>query len=460
MRGLWIATVRNIDWPSAPGLTAEAQRAELTDILDRAVAMGLNAIVLQVRPAADALYRSRLEPWGAMLTGFQGQDPGYDPLAFAVEQAHSRGLELHAWINPFRAGRAADTTLLAPTHSFYTGRELVRVYGTQLWLDPGEPAVHDHVMRVVRDIVRRYDVDAVHMDDYFYPYPERDARGRLIDFPDSVSFARSGSDLAREDWRRENVDRFVARLHREVREMAPGVKLGISPFGIWRPGHPPGVAGLDAWAMIYADARKWLREGWVDYLAPQLYWAIDAPEQSFPALLDWWLGENVRGRHVWPGLATYKVGNGAENGFGTSEIPEQIRLVRSRPDGSGYLMYNTTTTLRRNGGELATAVAPLHAVHAITPAFEWLDAEPPPAPTVDVDGHTVSISPAIGEPARWWLVRARIGGSWSSRMVPGRQLEVTLDGEPSHIVVNAIDRAGNASDDAVWPVRSPVAGWR
>ncbi|MDB4914600.1 MAG: hypothetical protein JWM95_2244, partial [Gemmatimonadetes bacterium] len=187
MRGLWIATVANIDWPSRTGLTAAQQQAELSDILDRASAAGLNAVMFHVRPAADAVYNSPNEPWASMLTGTQGKDPGYDPLAYAITEAHARGLEIHAWINPFRAGNSKDTASLASSHLFNIRRELTRVYGTQLWLDPGEPAIHDHVMRVVSDIVKRYDIDGVHADDYFYPYQENDAAGKLIDFPDSGS---------------------------------------------------------------------------------------------------------------------------------------------------------------------------------------------------------------------------------------------------------------------------------
>ena len=196
MRGVWIATVANIDWPSRSSLSPEQQRAELTDLFDRAVSAGLNTVLLQVRPAADAVYASTVEPWAAMLTGRQGTDPGYDPLAFAVTEAHARGLQIHAWINPFRAGNAADTMALATSHVFHTHRDLVRVYGSQLWIDPGEPAAQDYVIGVIDDIVKRYDVDALHADDYFYPYPENDAAGHPLDFPDSASYVRSGSALS------------------------------------------------------------------------------------------------------------------------------------------------------------------------------------------------------------------------------------------------------------------------
>ena len=235
-----MATVANIDWPSRSNLTPDQQRSELTSILDRAASAGFNAIVFHIRPAADAVYRSSIEPWGAMLSGTQGGDPGYDPLAFAVQEAHARGLELHAWVNPFRAGNTSDSARLSPAHLFTTRRDLVRVYGTQLWLDPGEAAVHDHVMRVVADIVQRYDIDAIHADDYFYPYPQTDAANRTIAFPDSATFARSGTSLTLGDWRRENVNRFIERMYREVHALKPDAENRASrrsAFGV--PEAPP-----------------------------------------------------------------------------------------------------------------------------------------------------------------------------------------------------------------------------
>lgn len=452
MRGLWVATVRNIDWPSDDSLSADRQRAELVDIFDRAVAAGFNAIVFQVRPAADAVYRSELEPWSVLLSGRQGTDPGYDPLQFAIEQAHARGLELHAWINPFRAGNASDTLVFASNHVWNTHRELVRVYGAQVWLDPGEPEAREHSMRVVTDIVRRYDIDGIHMDDYFYPYPVRDsARGGNLVFPDSASFARSGSSLDVHDWRRENIDRFVERMYRESHAIKPTVKVGISPFGIWRPGNPPSVAGFDAYAAIYADARKWLREGWVDYFVPQLYWAIDAPQQSFPALLDWWIGENVMNRHVWPGLATYRAA-ATSNGFSRDEIARQVELIRLRRVPPGHIMFNTTTTLKRDNGVLGT-LRPLYERPALVPAFPWLDSTPPAPPTLSVIDGQLEIS-TTGEAPRFWLIQWRTRGSffrgprWASSMTDGGRRSFTLSRDADRVVVTAIDPAGNASAPA------------
>ena len=448
MRGVWIATVANIDWPSRNSLSAEQQRAELRDLLDRAASAGFNSVLLQVRPAADAVYASSIEPWASLLSGRQGTDPGYDPLAFAIAEAHARGLQLHAWINPFRAGNTADTLALAPSHVFYQHRELARIYGSQLWLDPGDPAAQDYVIRVIGDIVKRYDVDGLHADDYFYPYPENDAAGHPLDFPDSVTYARSGTTLSRADWRRQNVDRFVERLYHEVHQLKPVLAVGISPFGIWRPGNPSGVTGFDAYASLYADSRKWLQQGWVDYLAPQLYWSIGAPQQSFTALLDWWIAQSTAGRPVWPGLAAYRVGDGSTNAYGSSEIADEIRAVRARPAGTGELLYNATATLKRSNGAVASTIAPVYAQPAIVPPFSWLDASVPAAPAVTVAGRVVQFAPGAGSAPRWWVVRALAGGSWTTRVLFGDQRSLTLSADPQRVMVNAVNQAGNVSADA------------
>jgi uncharacterized lipoprotein YddW (UPF0748 family) len=448
MRGMWVATVANIDWPSSKTLTADQQRAELSDIMARAVTTGINTIVFHVRPAGDALYQSDIEPWGVMLTGTQGQSPGYDPLAFAIQEAHARGLELHAWVNPFRAGNTSDTLKLAATHLFKTRRDLVRVYGSNIWMDPGEPDVHDHTMRVITDIVRRYDIDGIHLDDYFYPYVETDNNNQPIPFPDDATYSKYSAGAPRDDWRRANVDRFVERLYREVHAIKPTIKVGISPFGIWRPGFPPGVSGLDAYASIYADSRKWLQQGWVDYLAPQLYWAISAPQQSFPALLDWWLGQNIAGRSVWPGLAAYKVLDGTSSSFSIQEIPNQITAARTRT--SGNFLYNTTWTLKRNSGAVANSLSTLYKTAALVPAMPWLDSSPPPTPAITVASGAIQITPGAGESARWWAIRMHASAGWSTRIVFGSERTVSVDSSIDRVLLQAVDQAGNVSGAAEW----------
>ncbi|HUH11946.1 MAG TPA: family 10 glycosylhydrolase, partial [Longimicrobiales bacterium] len=263
LRGVWIATVSNIDWPSRAGLPPDSARAELRARIQRVAELGMNAIVFQVRPAGDALYASELEPWSEYLTGAQGRapEPAWDPLAFAVEEAHARGIELHAWFNPYRARHPSARSEVAEGHLARRRPELVKTYGTHLWMDPGEPEVREHTLAVILDVVRRYDVDGVHLDDYFYPYKERDSAGAIIDFPDSASYARfraAGGSLPREEWRRLNVDGLIERLYAQVKREKPWVKVGISPFGIWRPGYPAQIQGFDAYDQIYADARRWL----------------------------------------------------------------------------------------------------------------------------------------------------------------------------------------------------------
>ena len=301
LRGVWVATVGNLDWPSAPGLSASRQKQELVALLDTLAALNANAVIFQVRPAADALYPSALEPWSEVLSGTQGvpPEPLWDPLAFAIERRMRAGWSFTRGSTRIARVRRPSISPAAAAHVSRRRPDLVKAYGKQLWMDPGEEDVAAHSLAVILDVVKRYDVDGVHLDDYFYPYPEKDAAGNAVEFPDEPSFATyvaSGGALGREDWRRWNVNRFVKRLHDEVKAAKPNVRVGISPFGIWRPGRPAQVKGFDAYEEISADARTWLQRGWVDYLAPQLYWPIDQREQSFPALLAWWAGQNTEGQ--------------------------------------------------------------------------------------------------------------------------------------------------------------------
>ncbi len=331
---------------------------------------------------------------------------------------------------------------------FHTQRDLVRVYGSQLWLDPGEPAVAEHSMRVVIDIVRRYDIDGIHADDYYYPYVERDSAGRPIPFPDDSTYARYGAGLSRDDWRRQNIDRFFERLYRDAHAIKPTIKVGISPFGIWRPGNPPSVQGLDAYAEIYSDSRGWLRSGWVDYLAPQLYWSIAAPQQSFPALLDWWLSENVLGRHVWPGLAAYRVNNGSARAFASSEVYDQAVIVRSR-EATGHVLYNATATLKRNGGAVARSLAPLYRPVALMPAFPWLGVEAPGTPALSASDSVLTLTPTPGDSTRWWVVRVHGRTGWATRVLFASERTVTL-ADADRVLAQAVSPAGTLSSVAEW----------
>ncbi len=343
-RGAWVATVYNLDWPSKPGLSAATQQAQLRALLDRAAELKLNAILLQVRPASDALYDSRMEPWSEFLTGKAGVSPGYDPLAFAIKEAHARGLELHAWVNPFRAAIHADDHLPS-NHVARRHPEWVRRFGKQLWIDPGDPNAREYVINVITDIVRRYDVDGLHVDDYFYPYPLKPG---VASFPDESTWKRYGqkSGMSRSGWRRENINDFVRSMYHAVKATRPQARVGISPFGIWRPGVPTTTkAGIDAYAQLFADSRKWLAEGWCDYLAPQLYWSIRPADQSFPVLLDWWRSQS-HGVPIWPGIATERIGSKRP----AREIVDQIELTRRGTSSPGQIHWSMKALMRNQGG--------------------------------------------------------------------------------------------------------------
>lgn len=456
-RGVWIATVGNIDWPSRPGLPTDSAKAELLSLLDRAAALRLNAVIFQVRPAADALYESKLEPWSPFLTGTMGKapEPKWDPLAFAVAEAHRRGLELHAWFNPYRARYRGPRIEAAATHVSRKMPSVVKSYGPYLWMDPGEARVREHTTSVILDVVRRYDVDGVHIDDYFYPYPERDRRGRAIPFPDGASWERyrkSGGTLSRDDWRRRNVDLLIQDLYEQIKAAKPWVKFGISPFGIWRPGYPETVRGLDAYTVLYADSRRWLSEGWLDYFTPQLYWAVDARQQSYPQLLDWWTSQNTRGRHLWPGNGTYKVTDQGRVRWPSDEIVRQIDLTRAQPGADGNVHFNMTALVRDSDALAARLATGPYAAPALVPASPWLSSGIHAAPTVrrtdEAEGVTLHISEGpVAHPPRWWLIRARYSDGWRAQVVDAtaRTVVVPLDAvghAPDVVAVNAVDRAG------------------
>ncbi len=455
-RAVWIATVGNINWPSKPGLTTAEQKSELLALLDRAVELRLNAVVFQVRPACDALYASQYEPWSEYLTGRMGQgpSPAYDPLVFAVSEAHKRGLELHAWFNPFRARYFKAISSISPGHISNTQPQLVRRYGQFLWLDPGEAAVHEHSLRVILDVVRRYDVDGVHMDDYFYPYPEKDRAGNVLDFPDEASWRKyvtSGGKLARPDWRRENVNRFVERLYMSVKKEKPHVKVGLSPFGIWRPGFPAQIRGFDAYERLYADSRKWLAEGWVDYFAPQLYWSIGAREQSFPVLHKWWTEQNSKGRHIWPGLSVH----GTDGKRTAEEVKAQVLAARQQPGADGTIFWGVRGLVENRRGVADLLKSQVYAEPALAPAFTWLDAQKPERPTVTAseaaNSWKVTWSVTGAEKPRLWVLQLYRRGTWRTEIVPGHHVgrSWAAKEEPDAIAVSSVDRSFNTSSPAV-----------
>lgn len=459
-RGVWVASVSNINWPSKPGLSTAEQQAELLAILDRAAALRLNAVLLQMRPACDALYPSKLEPWSEYLTGRQGQapSPAWDPLAFAVTEAHRRGLELHAWLNPYRARHTSGKSPLAATHVSKTKPEIVRTYGKQLWLDPGDPRTQDHAVAVIRDIVRRYDVDGIHFDDYFYPYHELGPDGTALDFPDGPTWRRYGqrTGLSRADWRRRSVDTFLQRVQTAIREEKPWVKFGLSPFGIWRPGNPATIRGYDAHEKLYADARKWLVNGWCDYFTPQLYWQIDPPEQSFTTLLAWWQQQNLRNRHVWPGMNSVKAST-----WKPAEIQNQIAATRRGTTSPGHVHWSYAALQGDANGLARALLASTYPTRAVVPACPWNGRDHLGQPSLTSNAASNGALrlawslPSGQRNVRQWVVQSRTDGEWRTQILPAGTTSATLgNNPPSHVAVTALDRFGNASPTAVFEQRA------
>ena len=456
-RAAWIATVANIDWPSKPGLSVAQQQAELISLLDRAAQLHFNTVIFQVRTVSDAFYASAIEPWSEYITGAQGRapQPFYDPLAFAIAEAHKRGLALHAWFNPFRAGHPEARSPTATNHITRLHPELVRHYAGQIWLDPGEPESRARALAVVLDVVKRYDVDGVVFDDYYYPYPVKGANGTWMDFPDTASWRahQTNPGINQDDWRRANINQFVQRVSLAVHAAKPSVQFGISPFGIWRAGVPAGIdpKALDAYGRLYADARLWLASGWVDYFAPQLYWPIAERAHSFPALLDWWRAQNVKGRHVWPALADYNVGTK----FSADEIPRQIEVVRQRTD-PGELQFHLRSVL--DNPVLAARVRAEYASPALVPASPWLNATSPAPPKLSVTiwkkyAHAQWQSPP-GKPVGNWLFQMRTNGVWTTKIFPPGVTDLDFgNSNPEAIAVRAADRLGNSSEPALWTAK-------
>jgi len=381
LRGVWIATVVNIDWPSANNLTTTQQKAELIQQLDNHQRAGINAILLQIRPAADALYAKSKEPWSRFLTGKPGQEPTpfYDPLEFAIEEAHKRGMELHAWINPYRATFDLVSAHTTPDHITRQKPHWFFIYGGKKLFNPGLPEVREYITGVVMDIVRNYDIDGIHFDDYFYPYPDS---GKPI--PDSETFRKYANgfrDVG--DWRRNNVNLLIKMVSDSVHSAKKYIKFGVSPFGIWdnKRDHPRGSAssGLSGYRTLYADALKWLEEGWVDYINPQIYFPFGNPAAPYEVLADWW-AQHTNGRHFYIGHAAYRVNENREGWRDRNQIPNQVRYARAHAHAQGSIYYSSKHISNNAAGLRDSLQYNLYRYKSLPPTMPWLDSVPPEPP--------------------------------------------------------------------------------
>ncbi|ROI00027.1 glycoside hydrolase family 10 protein [Chryseobacterium daecheongense] len=452
-RGAWVASVANINWPSRNDLSVEQQKAEAINMLDMLKDNNFNAVIFQVRPSADALYTSTLEPWSYFLTGETGNPPypNYDPLQFWIEESHKRGLELHVWLNPYRAHHANG----GPVNELSMVRKLpdmiVRLKNGMYWFDPADPRTQGHVSNVVKDIVKRYDIDAVHFDDYFYPYA---TYNKGADFPDSKTwneYLRNGGTLSRADWRRDNVNKFVERIYKEIHAEKSHVRFGISPFGIWKPGYPEGITGSSQYDELYADAKLWLNNGWVDYFSPQLYWPIDSKGQGFEPLLNWWKSENTQNRHLWPGLNTVEI----KVSDRPTEIKNQIEISRQILKNSVGEIHWSIAGLTKNPNMLPILKNGPYKDKALVPKTPWIKATPLSIPTLFIadNGSFAQASWSsknIGDVFQWVLF-TQYNGVWETEILTLDTLSKAIpkykDGKKLNAVaVKAIDRLGNESD--------------
>ena len=461
-RAVWIATVSNIDFPTKKTLTIEEQKAELLQNLKLAESLKLNAVVFQVRPMCDAVYKSDIEPWSEYLTGEMGKSQNFDPLEFLLVEAHKRGILVHAWFNPYRAYHPSAKTV-SENHISKRRPDLVRKYGKYLWLDPTDREVQDYSVRVITDVVRRYDVDGVHFDDYFYPYAEKDANGNKIEFPDEKNwqeYLRTVQDLnrknlkkrmalERDDWRRANVNQFIEAVGREIKRIKPEILYGISPFGIWQPIPEKGITGLNSYAELYADSRRWLQNGTVDYLAPQLYWETARREQSFPVLLDWWKSQNTKKRHIWTGIATYRIGSNAN--YTADEIVNQIKITQASPETLGAIHFSFKSLRNDLGGIQKSLRERVYTKEALIPQSNWIKSAKPLSPKVNIkrDKNFVRVNwtERGARKAFRFVVYAKDVNGWSYSVLPASEKSIALSADRNigKIIVTSVDRLGNES---------------
>ena len=458
LRAAWIATVANIDWPSKQGLPAEEQQRQFVQRIDELKALGCNAVIVQVRPSSDALYASPTEPWSHYLTGQQGLAPFpyYDPLEFMIAEAHKRNMEFHAWFNPFRALMDSRQNPNPASHITHTHADWIIHYGGKGYIDPGNPDARAYVEGIIADVVKRYDIDGVHLDDYFYPY-----RVAGVMFGDSKSFAQYGNGVNRENWRRSNVNDFVERLNKRIKQIKPWVKFGISPFGVWRnidkdPDGSNTHAGQTCYDDLYSDVVLWMKNGWVDYLMPQLYWEHSHKAASFATLLPWWQAHTY-GRHMYFGLGVYRMSEGPAGPWKSpNELLWQIRDIRFQCTNAGCGYYSASC-FNKSGQPIKDSLCQVYNRYpAFPPVMKWIDSIAPAAPVLKATGQALQWQETNPqkEPIRYAVYRFAgnepININRADRIVSVQQgttfaCATTGNNTPCTYVVTALDRLWNES---------------
>jgi uncharacterized lipoprotein YddW (UPF0748 family) len=408
-RAVWVATVENIDWPSKKGLPVEQQKDEFIRLIDMHKRNGMNAVVMQIRPVSDAFYPSQYEPWSEYLNGKQGLPPTpyYDPLLFMIEETHKRAMEFHAWLNPYRAVFSVSRSSIAPSHVSRLFPQWFVTYGNTKYYDPGLPQVREHVNRVVRDIVSRYDLDAIHFDDYFYPYK---IPGK--EFPDGASYAKYGNGMNRDDWRRSNVDTIIKMLGESIKSVNPRVKFGISPFGVGAiKTKIPGAAQqrrdpliTTSYTPTYCYGSK---KGWIDYITPQFYWEIGHKLCDYNVLLDWW-SKNSFGKQVFIGHGIYRINEDRSPAWKSkNEIPNQIKALRQNPNVQGSVYFSSKTFSRNPNGWNDSLQNNYYKYPALPPPMRWIDNVPPVKPLMErVNRGTIRLFYRGAEPIKGFAVYA------------------------------------------------------
>lgn len=455
-RGVWISTVANINWPSKNNLPVVKQKEEVLQMLDMLQSANFNVVILQARPSADALYKSNIEPWSYFLTGETGKTPFpyYDPLEFWIEETHKRGMELHVWMNPFRATHSTGGPINAQSMVRRMPNQIVRLKNGMYWFDPSDPITQDHVSNVVKDILKNYDVDGIHFDDYFYPYKEYNGGADFPDYKSWSAYQKSGGNLSRADWRRDQVNRFVKRIYNEIKAQKKYVKFGISPFGIWKPGYPEGISGSSQYDELFADAKLWLNEGWVDYFAPQLYWKIGGP-QDFEALLKWWQQENTKNRHLFPGINTVGLKNVANK---TTEIINQIGIDRKLESKNKGVIHWSIAGISKNPNMLE-ALKNVYSEKALVPASPWLATEKntPPSLFTLTDGNKIQLNWMNKKHLKninHWLLYTQYNQQWEVEIlnpeIHSKLIEKTKNGKKlKAVAIKSVDKVGMESDPEI-----------